>query len=228
MDGGSVNNPLRVPPLLTAIDGPQAGAPRVIHPIGLAVGVPGGSTSMDTSAATFLVPEDGTFMDDFGSPIQYRKGDHVPAARAREFPSFREQMEPDAGAFVPAVTRADYDEAVIDSAELRRARLEATENVAADATNDGVAVGSIDPGTVDDKSTDAPEVVQPLQEPPVNAEVSAPSAVDENKETTDVTSTDSKPAETPAPKPPKALKNGTRSAGNAPENRAEPTAPENR
>jgi hypothetical protein len=108
MDGGipTVNNPSRVPPLLELIDGPQEGAPRLIHPVGMLVGTPvtGAATMAETEH--FIVPNDGVYLDDSGSPIQLFKGDALPRSRAAQFTAFRAKVG-DEPVFTPAVDDVD-------------------------------------------------------------------------------------------------------------------------
>ena len=102
MDGGmrNPNNPARVPPILSAIDQPQEGLPRVIHPIGLAVGRPdplaamtGVLNTMDAFAGDVEITEDATYLNELGDPIQFRKGDRVSAARAAGFPELAKKID---------------------------------------------------------------------------------------------------------------------------------------
>lgn len=93
-----VNNPQRVPSTLTAIDGPQEGEPRVIHPITILVGRHDRTqTTMNTYVNAdpqyFEVPEDGTFQNDQGDPFQYAKGDRLPLSVAVRFPDFRDHID---------------------------------------------------------------------------------------------------------------------------------------
>lgn len=91
-----VNNPARVPDTLTAIDGPQAGQRRIIHPVAMPVGVDTKEPTMARTSIdqqTFEVPEDGVFTDHRGSPIAFRKGDRIPLTRAAQFAAFNASLE---------------------------------------------------------------------------------------------------------------------------------------
>ena len=100
MDGGARNpsNPSRVPPLLARIDQPQEGLPRIIHPIGMAVGRPDpsaaqtGVVSMSDPFEGVYVEADATYTDDAGNPFRFRAGDTISAARAAAFPELRERL----------------------------------------------------------------------------------------------------------------------------------------
>lgn len=97
MDGTrQVNNPSRVPSTLTAIDGPQEGALRVIHPVALLVGTTQQETSMTpygSDAPYFEVPEDGVYTDDRGNPIAFKAGDKLTLSRAATFKDFNVSTE---------------------------------------------------------------------------------------------------------------------------------------
>lgn len=104
MDGGirNPNNPDRVPRILSVLDQPQEGLPRVIHPFGLAVGRPdplaGGTGvfgSMDAFAADVTIDEDATYINDAGDPYAFKKGDTIPAARAAQFPDLAKKVDQD-------------------------------------------------------------------------------------------------------------------------------------
>lgn len=104
MDGGAreVNNPSRVPRILSVIDQPQEGLPRVIHPIGIRVGTPdplaGGTgvfSTMDAFAADVEITEDATYVNEAGDPYQFKKGDRIPAARAAAFPELAKKIDQD-------------------------------------------------------------------------------------------------------------------------------------
>lgn len=104
-----INNPDRVSSTLTAIDGPQAGAPRVIHPLTLLVGERDRTgqtmnTYRDAESALFTVPDDGVYQDDAGNPFQYAKGDRLPFFVAARFAAFRDSGIDDA--VVPGVSAA--------------------------------------------------------------------------------------------------------------------------
>lgn len=99
MDGGvrDPNNPARVPPILAAIDQPQEGLPRVIHPVGLVVGRPDPAASaqgvMSMYAGNVEITEDMTVTDASGTPFRFKKGDRVSAARAAAFPDLAKRIE---------------------------------------------------------------------------------------------------------------------------------------
>lgn len=101
MDGiRQMNNPSRVPSTLSAIDGPQEGAPRVIHPIGLRVGKEGQDMSLITGTddtVYFEVPEDGTYLRRDGGSFWYPKGHRITTAEAALFDAFdaRAESEPE-------------------------------------------------------------------------------------------------------------------------------------
>lgn len=85
------NNPATVPPLLSAIDQPQEGLPRVIHPIGMLVGRPDPSAVgvvMDEASNTgfVTVPVDGTYRNVSGVPSRFRAGARIPVSRAASYP----------------------------------------------------------------------------------------------------------------------------------------------
>lgn len=101
MDGGTriIGNPERVPPILSVIDEPQEGLPRVIHPVGLAVGRPdpdaartGVISTMDMYARDVEITEDITVFNEQGDPFQFKAGDRVSAARASQFPDLAKQV----------------------------------------------------------------------------------------------------------------------------------------
>lgn len=87
-----VNNPARVPDTLAAIDGPQAGAPRIIHPVAVAVGTKEQHMYQRAESEPFVVPEDGTYTDNRGNPIALTKGHRLSVGRAMQFPAFRERL----------------------------------------------------------------------------------------------------------------------------------------
>lgn len=100
MDGTprQMNNPSRVPSTLTAIDGPQEGAPRVIHPVGILVGRAVEESPMNPfqrEPAVFEVPQDGTYIDVDGNPFAFAKGHRLSLGRASRFPDFNSPV-PDA------------------------------------------------------------------------------------------------------------------------------------
>lgn len=94
------NNPARVPPILARIDQPQEGLPRIIHPVGMAVGRPDPaarrqgviSTMSDQFAADVVIEEDATYVNEHGDPFQFRAGDRVSAARAAGFPELAKKV----------------------------------------------------------------------------------------------------------------------------------------
>ncbi|MDQ3540839.1 MAG: hypothetical protein M3440_09140 [Chloroflexota bacterium] len=91
MDGTRlINNPNRVPPTLTAIDGPQEGEPRVIHPITMLVGTVSRETApMDsTNPELYEVKEEGTYTNENGDPFYFPAGHKLPHAVANHFPDF--------------------------------------------------------------------------------------------------------------------------------------------
>ena len=93
---GAPNNPRRVPPLLSAIDRPQEGLPRIIHPVALAVGRRQGViTTMSDPYAEVVIEEDATFVNEQGDPFQFRAGDRVSAGRAMAFPELAKRVEGD-------------------------------------------------------------------------------------------------------------------------------------
>lgn len=102
-----VNNPLRVPDTVTAIDGPQAGAPRIIHPVAIRVGTSIKETAMplytNAESDVYEVPESGVYTDDNGNPFQFVKGHRMSHAEAARFSDFRAQAEGDT---VPGLTAA--------------------------------------------------------------------------------------------------------------------------
>lgn len=99
-----VNNPERVPPILSVIDQPQAGLPRVIHPVvSMLVGRPDPALTTQgvisaMSDNTYEIPEDATYTNDAGDPIQFRKGDRVSAATAARFPDLVGKVDGDPNA----------------------------------------------------------------------------------------------------------------------------------
>lgn len=127
-----VNNPDRVPSTVTAIDGPQQGEARLIHPIALRVGRQTPRSTMNTyidpASSQFEVPADGTYQDDAGDPFLYRQGDRIPFATAMRFPDFRDHLG-DADRPVLGMTLARPLSEVPDvGPEERRALREAPEN----------------------------------------------------------------------------------------------------
>lgn len=91
MDGTRlINNPNRVPPTLTAIDGPQAGEPRLIHPITMLVGTVSRETApMDSTVHDlYTVKDEGTYKDENGDPFYFPAGHKLPHAVANHFPDF--------------------------------------------------------------------------------------------------------------------------------------------
>lgn len=130
MDGGIriIGNPARVPPILSAIDQPQEGLPRVIHPIALAVGRPdpdaartGVISTMDMYAKDVEIDEDVTLFNEQGDPFQFKAGDRISAARASQFPELARRVgdEPIRGA---------VDARSLAGAPENKARGEAPEN----------------------------------------------------------------------------------------------------
>lgn len=103
MDGGArtVNNPDRVPPILDRIDQPQEGLPRVIHPVGLAVGRPDPSAAQtgvgsmsDVYAPNVPVGDkDITLVNDRGIPFWFPGGHMLTAAEAAQFPDLRDKID---------------------------------------------------------------------------------------------------------------------------------------
>lgn len=96
------NNPARVPRILAVLDQPQEGLPRVIHPIGLAVGRPdplaatqGVRNTMDAFAGDVLIEEDATYVNDAGDPYSFKAGDRISAARAAAFPELAKKIDQD-------------------------------------------------------------------------------------------------------------------------------------
>jgi len=93
MDGAprQMNNPSRVPSTLTAIDGPQEGEARVIHPVGILVGRAVEESPMNPfqrEPEVFEVPQDGTYIDVDGNPFAFAKGHRLSLGRASRFPDF--------------------------------------------------------------------------------------------------------------------------------------------
>lgn len=92
MDGiRQVNNPSRVPSTLSAIDGPQEGTPRVIHPMGMLVGKEGQDMGLITgtdNTVYFEVPEDGTYIRRDGGSFWYPKGHRLTIGEAALFEAF--------------------------------------------------------------------------------------------------------------------------------------------
>ena len=96
MDGtGMVNNPNRVPALLTALDDPQEGYTRRINPIGVpgrlvtGVPIPRSQVAMDRfGESQFVVEQSGTYVDKQGDPYDFNAGDRLPLVRALEFEAF--------------------------------------------------------------------------------------------------------------------------------------------
>lgn len=100
-----VNNPERVPDTLTAIDGPQEGARRVIHPVAMVVGTDPKEHEMYQRAEPefFEVPADGTYRDRRGNPIAFKKGDRIPLSRAAQIEAFNVDLS---GRHVSGITPA--------------------------------------------------------------------------------------------------------------------------
>lgn len=100
MDGGTRHpkNPDRVPSILSAIDQPAEGLPRVIHPVGIAVGRPDaaaattGVLNMDPESEGVRIDADVTYTNDAGTPFRFRAGDVISAGRAASFPELREYL----------------------------------------------------------------------------------------------------------------------------------------
>lgn len=99
----TVNNPSRVHPLLDAIDQPQAGLPRVIHPIGMRVGQPDtGVIIVETHEGYIDIKEDATYVNDAGDPFFFPAGHKLSPAEASRFPDLVKQV--DGGLIVVAVS----------------------------------------------------------------------------------------------------------------------------
>lgn len=108
------NNPARVPDTLAAIDSPQAGALRVIHPVALVVGTPMKEHEMYRypEQQLFEVPEDGTYLDHRGSPIAFKKGDRIPMTRAAQFEAFNVDLS---GRHLSRITPARAESAATEN-----------------------------------------------------------------------------------------------------------------
>lgn len=94
------NNPAKVPPILAAIDQPQEGLPRIIHPIGMLVGRPdpdaaasGVINMSEQYAAPIVLKEDVTLTNREGRSFRYRKGYRMTAAHAVNYPDLQTQLE---------------------------------------------------------------------------------------------------------------------------------------
>jgi hypothetical protein len=95
----SINNPDRVPRILDAIDQPQEGLPRVIHPVTLSVGRPdplaastGVLNTMDAFAQDVVIEKTGTYLNEQGDPFLFKAGDRISAARAAAFPDLAKKL----------------------------------------------------------------------------------------------------------------------------------------
>jgi hypothetical protein len=153
MDGIRLrNNPDRVPPLLEALDPNQAGLPRIIHPIAMAVGSNERTdpmalvTTMDAEHQ-FEVTEDGTYVNDQGDPFWFPKGHRLPLAVAVKFEDFRGDLKDEA---VPGTQNARVEAPVEnrmepapenrqETAAQRKAREKAEKEAAAQAEADRLA-----------------------------------------------------------------------------------------
>lgn len=136
-------NPDRVPDTIARIDGPQAGAPRIIHPVAMQVGVTGKDHEMVSrfvDRETFEVPKDGTYLDRRGNPIAFRKGDKLSLSRAAEFPDFDVSLE---GKHLPGLSNARSDGAApenrMESPPENRGDDSATEDPLGELSNDAYA-----------------------------------------------------------------------------------------